>query len=362
LYFPTSVEPIDVQLSRGKLWPGCWLAALVCALPAITAGQDPLEELPTLPAPADVESWSRPAEELPRLSPSVPNGPVSEPAIGTGTLEVPSEEAPRANELMGSQLLGPGPMTPLILFPFGYNLRQSDMTWLVGGGDTFGMFSLESYPTLDVSKISGIVVGSGFHFLAGPVRTDMPPRLFDFQIGYQRRQWTSDTIGYDIAARVGAFSDFEGSARKGIRFPAHAVGYYRCSPQLDVAFGVDYLDRDDISLLPVFGLILTPRDDLRLELVFPRPRIEVQISPKRSLYLAGELGGGTWAIERTTMTNDVVTYRDLKLLFGIASWDAKGGQGAIEIGYVFGRDLSYRSGLGEYAPPDTFLIRSTTRY
>ena len=42
--------------------------------------------------------------------------------------------------------------------------------------------------------------------------TDMPPRVYDFQIGYQIRKWRTPVFGYDVKATVGAFSDFEGSA------------------------------------------------------------------------------------------------------------------------------------------------------
>jgi hypothetical protein len=266
--------------------------------------------------------------------------------------EVETPDAPFTDPLAA-------PQTPP---PFGYNLPRSSVSWLVGNGDEFGIVSLESFPTLPPGEKSGITTGLGFHFLAGPIRTDMPPRLFDFQIGYQRRKWASERFGYDASFRVGAFSDFEGSARKGVRFPGHAVGYYRWNPMVDVLLGVEYLDRDDISLLPVAGLIVTPRAHLRLELVFPRPRIEVQIAQRHSIHLGGELGGGTWAIERTTMTNDVVTYRDLRLLLGISTRDDEGIQSAVEVGYVFGRDLSYRSGAGDFRPHDALLIRFIHRY
>jgi hypothetical protein len=254
---------------------------------------------------------------------------------------------------------------PPAMFPYAYNSPQSSLSWLVGDGDDFGAFSIETFPTLAPNESTGVVVGAGFHFLGGPIEPDMPPRLFDFQIGLQHRKTNYETFGYDLSARVGAFSDFEGSAKKGIRFPGHAVGYYRFAPEIEMALGVDVLDRDDISLLPVAGLIVAPLENLRLELVFPRPRAELWLGPTHSLYIGGELGGGTWAIERAVPTNDkandVVTYSDLRLLFGIASRDEKGGVSALELGYVFDRGLSYRSG-DEFSPIDTLLVRMTHRF
>ena len=335
---------------KKRCWE-CMIALLNCAIPLVGLGQGPAGETILLssevPAPREF-SPSHSTSLLPPPVPSLDEGP---------NLEVITSEAPIASEVIGSELA-----TPQTALPFGYNLAQGNTTWLVGNGNDFGILSFESFPTLKTGEDSGMAAGTGFHFLGGPIQTDMPPRLFDFQIGFQQRKWSPDTFGYDVSVRVGVFSDFEGSARKGVRFPGHVVGYYRCAPMVDLALGIEYLDRDDISLLPVAGVIVTPRNKLRLELVFPRPRVDVQISPNQSLYLAGELGGGTWAIERTTMTNDVVTYRDLRLLLGISSRDDEGDESGFEIGYVFGRDLSYRSGVGDFAPHSTFLMRLTHRH
>lgn len=344
---------------------GAWLALLMGAIPIVCVAQEARSQTDSfLSAPPVLEATPPGPEGLPPLiSPSFDDGTVFEARPS----EVPGKSEPTRGERKGNEGIAiddadSSTDDPIPAFPFGYNLRQGNLSWLVGRGDDFGDFSLESIPSLAAGEKMGLVGSTSFHFLSGPSRTDMPPRLFDFQIGWQQRNWTSDTFGYDLSARVGAFSDFEGSARKGIRFPGHAVGYYRWNATLDLVLGIEVLDRDDISLLPVVGVILKPRDDLLLELVFPRPRIEVLMTPTHSLYLAGELGGGTWAIERTTQNNDVVTYRDLRLLLGISSRDEKGNQSGLEIGYVFGRDLSYRSGVGDYQPGDTLLIRLTNRY
>jgi len=184
----------------------------------------------------------------------------------------------------------------------------------------------------------------------------MPPRVFDFSLGLQRR----DQLGgfrYDVATAVVASSDFEGSSREGIRFPSHAVGFLRVGPSAELVFGVDYLDRGDVKLLPVGGLILLPNEDLRFEAVFPRPRAVFRLTDTHRLFLAGELGGGTWAIEREAGFDDLATYRDLRLSVGLEHVDDGGGRLAFEIAYLFDRQLEYTSGQGDCPLDDTVMIR-----
>jgi hypothetical protein len=82
----------------------------------------------------------------------------------------------------------------------------SSLDWIPGGGDQFGMFSIvwDHYEKSGFNN--GIGVGVGFHFLAGPKQTDMPPRVFDFSIGYQIRQRVGP-LAFDLAAAVMASSD-----------------------------------------------------------------------------------------------------------------------------------------------------------
>ena len=252
---------------------------------------------------------------------------------------------------------------PAAVSVFSYNAAQSSTAWLPGDDDEFGIVSLENLGVLSVGEPSGLVAGFGVHFLDGPIRTEMPPRLFDFSIGYQRREWLRPNVGWDFAFRLGAFSDFEGSAKDGVRFPGHVVTFLRYSPTLTWLLGIDYLDRDDINLLPIFGAIWSPTDEVRLDLAFPRPRAAFRVMDSDTwLYLAGELGGGTWAIERDSAWDDNATYRDLRLVFGIGTIEPDGGGSALELGYVFDRELEYRSGLGDYSPDDCLMIRLVGRY
>lgn len=245
----------------------------------------------------------------------------------------------------------------------GYNPSKSDTTWLAD--DEFGMFSLESFPTLDYGKKGELVFGTGFHFLNGPAGTgpsspDMPPRLFDLQMAYHSRNtYVTDTV-LDVKLGVGIFTDFEGSARKGVRFPGHIVGHNQLTPTVSTVLGLEILDRDDISVLPVAGVLWKPHPELLFELVFPRPSIQMKLDSDTAMYFAGELGGGTWAIQRDNTLNDNVTYRDLRVLWGIQDFDDD--DTTWEIGWAFDRSLEYRSGQGDTDFGGAFLMRWHKRF
>jgi hypothetical protein len=239
----------------------------------------------------------------------------------------------------------------------GYDTATGGFSWIVEHDDGFGWVSLESFATLPSVLPRGIVTGFGVHFLDGPILADMPSRLFDFSVGYQFRQWVAPNIGLDVVARVGAFSDFETSARDGVRFPGHAVTFFRLTPAYELLFGVDVLDRDDISLLPVFGAIWMPSSSLQLDLVFPRPQALVRLGSSNAwAYVRGQLGGGTWAIERAAGPADNATYRDVRLLVGVENRDHGSAHSNIELGFLFARELSYRSGLGDVDLEDAVMI------
>ena len=248
----------------------------------------------------------------------------------------------------------------------GYNSVQDDTTWLIATGDDLGILSSQSYPTLNLSDSSSLVTGLGFHFLNGPIQTDLPPRLYDFQIAYHARPVLGERLVLDLKAGVGVFSDFEGSAREGVRNPGHAVGYMEIQPWIVAVGGLEVLDRDDFNLLPVGGLILRPLDNLVMELVYPRPRVLVNHRKNRAIYVSGELGGNTWAIERPTgqpgvNRNDVATYKDLRVQFGAISYGKKSDT-SLELGWAFDRRLSYRSNDGNYQPEDAFFLQLRVHY
>jgi hypothetical protein len=307
------------------------------SVPRLMLAEQPSQSPPPSQSP---QSPQTPPSQIP--SPAIDNPAPTEPPI---RLDRPAEETS---------------VTSLSEF-WGYRYATSALEWIPGGGDHFGMFSIvwDHYEKPGVKN--GLGVGLGFHFLGGPEQTDMPPRVYDFSLAYQIRQRLGP-LAFDVATSVLAASDFEGSARKGILFPSHAVGFLNLRPEIDLVFGIDYLDRGDIKLLPVAGLIWVPTPELRFELVFPRPRAYFQLTDHNRLYLAGELGGGSWAIERVSLANDLATYRDLRVCIGVEYLEKGGQRSAFEIGYLFDRRLEFSSGVGDTHLLDAAVLRLVTTY
>ncbi len=244
-----------------------------------------------------------------------------------------------------------------------YRTDESAWSWIPGGGQDFGWFSMTTSTYEARGHRSGVGGMINIHWLGGPYTSPLPSRVYDFGIGLQTRDALSDRFSYDLAASVGAFSDFEDSARDGIRFPSHAVGMVHVDSSTDIVFGLDYLDRDDYPLLPVFGVSLYNLDipGLRMDLIFPRPRIEYALSPDSRAYIAGNMGGGTWDIEFPDETDKVMTYRDFRLLVGFerANDDSLG---ALEFGYVFGRKLEFRNDPVTTDFHDAFILQWVHRH
>jgi hypothetical protein len=243
-----------------------------------------------------------------------------------------------------------------------YRRKEDAIVYMPGDGDQFGWLSIASPNYLKRDQKMGVTSNVNIHLLSGPLSNHLPPRLYDFELGYQVRNSLSDLFSYEWSTMVGVFSDFEDSARDGVRFPAHAVGMFHPGPRADWVFGVDYLGRDDIRLLPVAGFVWhdPQRPELRYEMVFPRPRIDLTLSSQSRIYCSGLLGGGTWDIEFPDNSNDVMTYRDYKLACGIEQSDSDGKLSSWELGWVFSRKLEFRNRSDEMHFGDAFVIRYVT--
>jgi len=243
-------------------------------------------------------------------------------------------------------------------------------TWLGGSGDDLGMSDFDLSSMLVFPDTKGIAITPGFqvHSLDGPTRTDLPGELYNARVELAvkrpwNRQWS-----YLVSVAPGIYSDFEASSDS-LRVIARALAFYKWSPATELAFGFVYADRENLSVLPAGGIIHVPNPGTRLELLFPRPKLAARIAQGDGTewwaYVAGEFGGGSWAIERAGGGDDVVTYSDWRALVGVES-KFPGYQTVfqniplvfVEAGWVFNREIEYKSGAGDYDPDGTALLRA----
>ncbi len=230
-----------------------------------------------------------------------------------------------------------------------------------------GVTSLDVRGTLKFSKAPFLFVTprAAWHFLDGPPTTDLPPRLFDFSLDTTVYLPLNDRWTVQAGVAPGIYTDLH-AMKDSFRLSGRGMVFYRWSPQFQFAGGIIYLGRKDIVALPAIGAVYTPSDDLKVELLFPKPkaayRYHHDIDRERWVYVTGELGGGTWAIQRSSGADDIATYRDFQLLLGIEHKEPGVINWQMEGGYVFSREIQYDSEIGNTELPATAVLRLVLSY
>jgi hypothetical protein len=132
-----------------------------------------------------------------------------------------------------------------------------------------------------------------------------------------------------------------------------------------VLFGVLYLDREDVRLLPAGGFIWTPAADRKYELIFPKPKLAHRIlcgpAFEDWVYLGAEFGGNSFAYDQAGSV-DIVTLSDYRAYLGLERKRDGGAGCRLEIGYVFSREAEFANGLPSIKSPDTAHLRFGVTY
>jgi hypothetical protein len=213
-----------------------------------------------------------------------------------------------------------------------------------------------------------VTPGFAFNFLDGPVSSgpgtpDLPPRVYDAYLDFAWFPRCYEWLGGEFGFRTGVWTDFENTSSDALRFLGRAVGSVATSPYLDVLFGVTYIDRVDIKLLPVAGVYYRPSPEWDMYLVFPNPKVRKYFAnignTKWFWYAAGEYGGGSWAVEREFVAEDRFDYNDIRVIGGL-EWETQTFiRGHIEVGYAWDREIVFVSGAPpSFRPDDTVMIRA----
>lgn len=250
-------------------------------------------------------------------------------------------------------------------------LASLQLTWLAGGGNDFGFLSgvFQKQPSTGHSAAAALMAqpGWGIHWLEGTDSLDLEPRLYQFTIPIDLSTEVDGGFAVDMGVTPGWFTDGVNRRPEMFRLLGHFVVTAPVSAEHQMTLGFVYLDRDDIAALPVAGLIIDqPAFGRRFELVFPRPHLSWRLTDDGEsscwFTLTGELGGGSYAMKRLDRTNDVMTYRDLRLSGGLEFRKGERLRGLCEAGWAFDRSLKFRTHRGDQSPGDTVLVRMTLAY
>jgi hypothetical protein len=204
-------------------------------------------------------------------------------------------------------------------------------------------------------------------YLDGPVTPTLPARLYETYVDFVWVPRLSERWTAILGVAPSLYTDFEIDTDEAFRLTGKALARYDWIPdKVQFVFGVLYLNRDDVRLLPAGGVIWNPSLDQRYEFVFPRPKLAHRISAGPGyedwVYIGGEFGGNSFAYDSGGGVVDKVTLRDYRALLGLER-KLNGGAGyRIEVGYVFSRTAEFLSGIPDFTADDSALVRGVLIY
>jgi hypothetical protein len=317
---------------------------------------------------------------LPYLPPGIP------PAVPAGAVQ-PEMQQPPPPATIGDLLFGDNRKTPDD-YRSGAFQKLSFMNMYLPrwGSDGFGIYGIELTSVWGLpcpSKDAPLVItpGVGTQWLDGPAGLDIPPQLHEVYTEFRWLPKFGERFRADIAVEPSYNSDWSGSSVRAVRIIGHGAAIWDWTPTLQLVLGCAYLDRPDVELLPIAGVIWKPSDGIEWRLVFPTPKIAYRVffddytfprggkwSSDSWLYLAGELGGadqggaGSFAIRHSDGTSDLMSYSDIRVFLGLENRTIVGIGSQIEIGYVFHRYIRLTSTDTNFDLGDTLMVRAAINY
>lgn len=253
---------------------------------------------------------------------------------------------------------------------YGRNSQPDELSWT--RAEASSTFAIPLGGNIETPLL--VTPGFAFNWLGGPATPppdpgpppvpggpDLPPQVYDAYLDFAWYPRVNQYLGGELGFRTGVWSDFTFWDTDSIRFLGRGLANVALTPQVDILFGIVYLDRLDVKLLPAGGVYYRPSPEWDLYLVFPNPKIRNFISAvgntKWFWFAAGEYGGGTWVVTRQ-VNRDQFDYNDIRVSGGLEFETQSQIRGRLEVGYVFDRELLFRSGEpGHFNLDDTIMFR-----
>lgn len=244
-------------------------------------------------------------------------------------------------------------------------------TWLIPR-DGFGVGEYDARTAVVIPLFLGgpppkLAVGFGATTFETPDGFDVPDTLYNVQVELRWLRPINDSMALDLAAGPSWFTDFNTSAGRGLRVTGRALLFMTNSETVKSAVGVVYLGRKGLVAVPAVGLIYSPSEEERYELMIPRPRAVWRLAKGEAsehwVYVGAELfGGNSWAIDLPDGSEDVFIYRDYRLLAGYEFKQADGLSLRGEAGFVFARKAEFESDPRELEPGTTGFVRAVLSF
>ncbi|MCU0958674.1 MAG: hypothetical protein MUF48_01095 [Pirellulaceae bacterium] len=212
------------------------------------------------------------------------------------------------------------------------------------------------------------------HLWQGPsgAAGDLPPNAYS---GFLDFGWSTDPtkpISGEVGFRPGVFSDFNTFTTYSWRWMGQGFFRIQTTPATALRGGVIYIDRNDLKLLPAFGILWTPNPQTRFDIFFPHPKLAQHLTTVGNQdlwwYVGGEYGGGAWTVERAAGYSDRIDINDIRvtlgLEFGQSALLQQGRRtGFFEVGWVTSREVVYVINPAETSSlNDSFMLRAGWNY
>jgi hypothetical protein len=302
--------------------------------------------------------------------------PEGEPSFGQELGELPPEGlSPVAPELLAG---APGGLSSADLA----RLMRPRFDLAAEWSPASGGFSIASYdarvsvPTYPFFGPPPPFVQAGFSLtdLDTPLSYDLPGELYDVSLGASWMRKINDRWMLRLTASAAYASDGQNNSSDAWQFRGGVFGLFQQTERWQWVVGALATGRNDLPVIPAAGAVWEPRRDLRIDLLLPRPRVSWLVfeKPDRQHWMYWQAGftGGTWAFERPSGADDVLTYREWRFVLGWESVAPKqpgqfislGPKFGAEVGYAFGREFEFESGLPDIDPDSGVMLRAYLTY
>lgn len=204
----------------------------------------------------------------------------------------------------------------------------------------------------------------GMRHYDGPKGLGMPGRVFRTGLDLKWETPQTGPMSMVLGFNPSINSDFkDGLNSDAFNWDGYGLLIYQLSPTWRAVAGAGYWDRVRDRVIPYAGLIY--HDDLfEMKLTFPEAQISMfvgnELGCAKWLYFRGEYHVESYAIEGVS-GRDQVEVKDYRILFG-TKMDSGRVNWHLEGGYIFDRDVRFKSGSSNFGVDTGFITQFGVRF